>query len=219
MTLKTVNSGNMTDPDLVHLLRSSRIHPTDACARLYDAHGAEVYRACRAALGDPDLARAALRDTLIAARAHIFRLHDPARLREWLLALAAAECARRSVRPAGGLPAPRRAADDGPPYRPGGAPEGADALKVRVLSAVAESDASGYRERVAARVHGFDRSGFPVARPPRAAGDPPVVRIIPGVAVVACMVLLLVLAWSAYLHATSDAAPPWPPGGDHSEDR
>ncbi|MFC6004777.1 RNA polymerase sigma factor, partial [Streptomonospora nanhaiensis] len=81
----------MTDRELVAALRT---RADGACARLFDAYGYELYAECLRLLGDPEAAQAALRDTLVVATAHADRLAGPGRLREWLLALARAECRR-----------------------------------------------------------------------------------------------------------------------------
>ncbi|TKK86294.1 hypothetical protein FDA94_22525 [Herbidospora galbida] len=81
----------MTDRDLVQALRA---RDPGALAALYDAHAEGVYRFCWFLLGSEG-AQVALRDTMIAAEAHIDALRDPDRLYVWLLALARAECRRR----------------------------------------------------------------------------------------------------------------------------
>ncbi|GAB1820193.1 RNA polymerase sigma factor [Herbidospora sp. RD11066] len=81
----------MTDRDLVQALRA---RDPGALASLYDAHAEGVYRFCWFMLG-AEGAQVALRDTMIAAEAHIDALRDPDRLYVWLLALARAECHRR----------------------------------------------------------------------------------------------------------------------------
>ncbi|WP_061291171.1 RNA polymerase sigma factor [Herbidospora cretacea] len=81
----------MTDRDLVQALRA---RDPGALASLYDAHAEGVYRFCWFLLG-AESAQVALRDTMIAAEAHIEALRDPDRLYVWLLALARAECRRR----------------------------------------------------------------------------------------------------------------------------
>ncbi|MFC3996052.1 RNA polymerase sigma factor [Nocardiopsis sediminis] len=205
----------MTDPDLVLALRSRRLRPADACARLYDAHGDEIYQACRTELRDDDLAQAVLRDTLIVARAHIDRLGDPARLREWLLALARSECARHRAGPPLGHDGPdgveeegaEEADGDGGPGTGAGASKVGtvppDCLRVRVLSGVAQVDRCGHRAYIAARAGSFDRAGFPVPRR-RSANGPAVVRLLPGFVVLACTLLIAVLACYVYLLAVAD---------------
>ncbi|MFC4563853.1 RNA polymerase sigma factor [Nocardiopsis mangrovi] len=209
----------MTDPDLVLALRSRRLRPADACARLYDAHGDEIYQACWSDLRDHDLAQAILRDTLIVARAHIDRLGDPARLREWLLALALSECARHRAGPSPGLDGPEGRRDDGgaPADAPGGRRGGGgfaadapalgtvrpDCLRVRVLSGVAQVDRCGQRAYIATRAGSFDRAGFPVPQR-RDADGPAVVRLLPGFVVLACTLLIAALACYVYLLAVAD---------------
>ncbi len=57
----------MTDRDLVQALRA---RDPGALASLYDAHAEGVYRFCWVMLG-AESAQVALRDTMIAAEAHI----------------------------------------------------------------------------------------------------------------------------------------------------
>ncbi|MEV0586939.1 hypothetical protein [Nonomuraea sp. NPDC050310] len=82
----------MNDRVLVEALRS---RDPGALAALYDSHAEGVYSYCWSLLLSGDSAQVALRDTLIAAEAHIARLADPDRLRPWLYALARVECLRR----------------------------------------------------------------------------------------------------------------------------
>ncbi|GAA0949623.1 hypothetical protein [Nonomuraea longicatena] len=84
----------MTDRVLVDALRTD---DPDALAELYDAHAEGIHRYCWSLLRSSDSAQVALRDTLIAARAHIAALADPDRLRPWLYALARGECLRRRL--------------------------------------------------------------------------------------------------------------------------
>ncbi|WP_170317361.1 sigma-70 family RNA polymerase sigma factor, partial [Acrocarpospora corrugata] len=84
----------MNDRVLVEALRD---RDPGALAALYDSYAESVYRFCWAMLGSPDGAQVALRDTLIAAEAHIQSLADPEQLRPWLFALARGECARRRM--------------------------------------------------------------------------------------------------------------------------
>ncbi|WP_066366335.1 RNA polymerase sigma factor [Herbidospora mongoliensis] len=95
----------MTDRDLVQALRA---RDPGALASLYDAHAEGVYRFCWFMLG-AEGAQVALRDTMIAAEAHVDVLRDPDRLYVWLLALARAECNRRRQ---SGLPAEPEEAPD-----------------------------------------------------------------------------------------------------------
>ncbi|MFI7051960.1 sigma factor-like helix-turn-helix DNA-binding protein [Streptosporangium canum] len=97
----------MNDSVLVEALRA---RDAGALTALYDLHAEGLYRYCWFMLGGPDGAQVALRDTLIAAEAHVHALADPGRLVAWLYALARGECVRR--RPAAAPePAP---ADAGP---------------------------------------------------------------------------------------------------------
>jgi DNA-directed RNA polymerase specialized sigma24 family protein len=84
----------MTDRVLVDALRAD---DPDALADLYDAYAEGIHRYCWSLLRSSDSAQVALRDTLIAARAHIDALADPDRLRPWLYALARGECLRRRL--------------------------------------------------------------------------------------------------------------------------
>ncbi|GAA2845115.1 hypothetical protein GCM10010517_01460 [Streptosporangium fragile] len=84
----------MTDSVLVEALRA---RDPGGLAALYDCYAESVYRYCCSMLGSPDSAQVALRDTLIAAEAHIHALADPRRLEAWLYALARGECVRRSL--------------------------------------------------------------------------------------------------------------------------
>ncbi|GGK79914.1 hypothetical protein Sme01_45910 [Sphaerisporangium melleum] len=82
----------MNDSVLVEALRA---RDPGALAALYDTYAESLYGYALALLGSPDTAQVALRDTLIAAEAHIHALTDPGRLRVWLYALARGECVRR----------------------------------------------------------------------------------------------------------------------------
>ncbi|GII84482.1 hypothetical protein Ssi03_24720 [Sphaerisporangium siamense] len=86
----------MNDRDLVEALRA---RDPGALAALYDTYADDLYAYASAMLGSPDSAQVTLRDTLIAAEAHIETLSDPARLRPWLYALAHGECLRRRAVP------------------------------------------------------------------------------------------------------------------------
>ncbi|RAY15373.1 hypothetical protein DPM19_11785 [Actinomadura craniellae] len=81
----------MSDDALVEALRS---RDPGAPAALYAGYADGLYAYCWFLLRGREAAHVALRDTLIAAEAHIGRLRDPARLRSWLYALARLECAR-----------------------------------------------------------------------------------------------------------------------------
>ncbi|MFI6883630.1 hypothetical protein [Streptosporangium canum] len=82
----------MNDSVLVEALRA---RDAGALTALYDLHAEGLYRYCWFMLGGPDGAQVALRDTLIAAEAHVHALADPGRLVAWLYALARGECVRR----------------------------------------------------------------------------------------------------------------------------
>ncbi|WP_181871324.1 RNA polymerase sigma factor [Sphaerisporangium album] len=88
----------MNDSVLVEALRA---RDPGALAALYDDYAEGLHAYASLMLGSPDGAQVALRDTLIAAEAHIEALADPGRLRAWLYALARGESLRRrSVPPA-----------------------------------------------------------------------------------------------------------------------
>lgn len=175
----SVDSWFMTDRDLLHALRSSRIPPADAYQWLLDAYGEELYRRCILVLGDRDSAHVVLRDTLIVARAHSGRLTEAERLGEWLHALAEAECARHRMR--GSKPAVT------------GLSENTELVRARVLKGMLGPELDSYRTHVAARADDFDRDGFP--RSPRA---PKLLRGLssPGAAVFALIGALLLLAFA-----------------------
>ncbi|MEU6711063.1 sigma-70 family RNA polymerase sigma factor [Nonomuraea sp. NPDC046802] len=82
----------MNDRVLVEALRA---HDPGAMPALYDAFAESVYRYCWSLLLSAESAQVALRDTLIAAEAHVGALSDPGRLGAWLYALARVECLRR----------------------------------------------------------------------------------------------------------------------------
>ncbi|MEV6861277.1 sigma factor-like helix-turn-helix DNA-binding protein [Streptosporangium subroseum] len=84
----------MNDSVLVGALRA---RDPGALAALYDTYAGSIYRYCWSMVGTPDAAQVALRDTLIAAEAHIRELADPDRLEVWLYALARGECVRRNL--------------------------------------------------------------------------------------------------------------------------
>ncbi|MDH2425850.1 hypothetical protein [Sphaerisporangium sp. TRM90804] len=90
----------MNDSDLVEALRA---RDPGALAALYDGYAEGIYRYAWAVLQSSDGAQVVLRDTMIAAEAHIHALADARRVRAWLYALARGECARRrsSIPPAG----------------------------------------------------------------------------------------------------------------------
>ncbi|MFF5208466.1 sigma factor-like helix-turn-helix DNA-binding protein [Streptosporangium sp. NPDC000396] len=84
----------MNDSVLVEALRARKPGALNA---LYDSYAEGLYRYCWFMLGGPDGSQVALRDTLIAAEAHIHALADPDRLETWLYALARGECVRRRL--------------------------------------------------------------------------------------------------------------------------
>lgn len=71
----------------------------DSVAKLFDAYGEQLFQYCWLTLRSSDAAMAAVRDTMIAARAHIGQLRDPALLTPWLYALARVECQHRTAFP------------------------------------------------------------------------------------------------------------------------
>lgn len=167
----------MTDPELFRALRSNGYTAAHACGLLFDAYGEQLYRYCQVIIGDEDAAQSALRDTLIVAKAHIGRLTDPDRLRDWIFALADAECARHTPVPARSCETTRRTAtgDADPPVQPA-------MLRVRVLSGAATPEMASYRRLVAARADHFDRQGFPL--PASARRTPgPYSYLLPGLVV------------------------------------
>jgi DNA-directed RNA polymerase specialized sigma24 family protein len=90
----------MNDPQIAAALRASS---PDALAELFDAYGDNMFRYCLRMLRNREIAQIALRDTLVAAQAHIANLGDPESLGPWLYSLARAECPRPAPgrRPAG----------------------------------------------------------------------------------------------------------------------
>jgi len=89
----------MKDPRLAAALLENS---PDALAELFDAYGDRLFRYCWSLLRSRELARVALRDTLLVAQAHIARLadpEDPESLGPWLYSLARAECRRHSAVP------------------------------------------------------------------------------------------------------------------------
>lgn len=192
----------MTDQDLLRALRSNRVHPTEACARLLDAYGEDLYLRCWSVLRDGDAAHAVLRDTFIVARAHIGRLPRGYCLRDWLHALAEAECARHRE-PEG------RAAD-----RAGGREERPEFLKIRVVSGITGPDLAGYRAHVAARADSFDREGFPVSRGHGGRGRRLLGAALPVVVAVLCALLVVALAGYAVTRDSSQYTRTWIVGPD-----
>ncbi|WP_017593229.1 RNA polymerase sigma factor [Nocardiopsis potens] len=199
----------MMDRDLALALRSSRPCPTLAYERLYDAYGDELYRLCLRRLDDPDKAQAVLRDTFIVAGAHIHRLADSGRLREWLAAIARAECehhlppngADRGAESAAAVPQPCASEMRAPEKCPVG-------VRLRVLSGLVGPDLEGHREHVAVRAAGFDRDGFPLPAPER--GRPGLLRtLLPAAAVAACALLLVMLAVYVFTRTGPEEPPSW----------
>ncbi|WP_046468599.1 RNA polymerase sigma factor [Allosalinactinospora lopnorensis] len=189
----------MTDRDLLHALRSNRVRPSEAYARLFDAYGEELYELCWSLLEDADVAQTVLRDTFIVVRAHIDRLPNERRLRDWLFAVAEAECERhlRVIEAGSTL---QEVPDSGVRYPP--------CLRVRVLSGVTGPDLSGYRAHIAQRADSFDRKGFPV--PPSARrSDGPVSRVLPGFVMAACALLIVVLAFYVFTRQAPEDTTSW----------
>jgi DNA-directed RNA polymerase specialized sigma24 family protein len=84
-----------------------------ALAELFDTYGDQLFGYCLRMLGNREIALIALRDTLIAAQAHITRLADSGSAISLLYSLARAECRRRGpVRR--GAAGPAEAAGSGP---------------------------------------------------------------------------------------------------------
>ncbi len=189
----------MTDRDLLHALRSSRVRPSEAYARLFDAYGEELYDLCWRAVGDIDLAQTVLRDTFIVTRAHIDRLPNVCRFRSWLFAVAEAECARHlRVIEADRAVATSETEVPRPPY-----------MRVRVLSGVTGPDLSGYRAHIAHRADAFDRQGFPVPASARLPRRGVATHLLPGIVIVACAVLVVVLAIYLFTQPTPEGTTSW----------
>ncbi|WP_049570878.1 RNA polymerase sigma factor [Nocardiopsis sp. SBT366] len=174
----------MTDRDLLHALRFDRGDTADAYARLLDAYGDELYRRCILVLRDRDAAHVVLRDTLIVARAHIGRLPNAERFREWLHALTEAECSRYL-----GSHQAHRAWD----AHPLALPARADLVRARVLNGIGRPELAGYRTHVAARADRFDRDGFPLPPGHGPLADGPLPQLSFVIALL-CALLVLVLA-------------------------
>src|SRR6266571_5267314 len=80
-------------------------YPKMAAAELLDTYGDRLFCYCWSMLRSREMAQIALRDTLLAARAHIARLTgpgDPGSLGPWLYSLARAECRQQVAVPAAG---------------------------------------------------------------------------------------------------------------------
>lgn len=82
----------MDDQELVEALR---VREPDAPATVYRAYGDRLYAYCWFRTQARDDAQVALRDTFIAAEAHIDKLRDPELFGPWLYAIARMQCARR----------------------------------------------------------------------------------------------------------------------------
>ncbi|WP_075900855.1 RNA polymerase sigma factor [Actinomadura sp. CNU-125] len=82
----------MDDQELVEALR---VREPDAPASVYGAYADRLYAYCWFRTQARDDAQVALRDTFVAAEAHIDKLRDPARFGPWLYAIARLQCARR----------------------------------------------------------------------------------------------------------------------------
>ncbi len=97
---------------------SSRTRPSGAPAELLEVYGDRLFQYCWCLLRSRDIAQIALRDTLVAAEAHIERLADPGLLVPWLYSLARAECrGRRAVEPPLADEAPARSGQAKPGSR------------------------------------------------------------------------------------------------------
>ena len=79
------------------LLRRARQGEAAAFTRIVETHHAELLRVAYVVCGDGELARDAAQTAWIKAWQRLPSLHDPAKLRPWLLAIAANE-ARQAVR-------------------------------------------------------------------------------------------------------------------------
>ena len=80
-------------------------YPKMAAAELLDTYGDRLFCYCWSMLRSREMAQIALRDTLLAARAHIARLTgpgDPGSFAPWLYSLARAECRQQVAVPAAG---------------------------------------------------------------------------------------------------------------------
>ncbi|NYE49970.1 hypothetical protein HDA32_005090 [Spinactinospora alkalitolerans] len=197
----------MTDRDLARALRSGGVPASHACALLFDAYGETLYRHCRLALRDTDVARTALRDTFVVARAHIDQLPDPDRLRDWLFAIADAECERHRATVEAALE--ERPAQPGCPGAAGtaGGPR-SETLRVRVLSCVTAPELAGYRAHVARRGDSFDRRGFP--RPPgHQRPARPSSYLLPGLIVAVCALLAMALVLIEFTGIATVPATTW----------
>ncbi|QFG22539.1 RNA polymerase sigma factor [Actinomadura sp. WMMB 499] len=82
----------MDDQELVEALR---VRKPDAPASVYSAYADRLYAYCWFRTQARDDAQVALRDTFIAAEAHVGKLRDPGLFGPWLYAIARLQCARR----------------------------------------------------------------------------------------------------------------------------
>ncbi|MFV2173314.1 RNA polymerase sigma factor [Actinomadura sp. LOL_016] len=82
----------MDDQELVEALR---VREPGAPASVYSAYAERLYAYCWFRTQARDDAQVALRDTFIAAEAHIDKLRDPELFGPWLYAIARLQCARR----------------------------------------------------------------------------------------------------------------------------
>lgn len=85
--------------DATRLADSLRAGDVIALSEVYDAYAPLLYDYCHGLLRDRVEAAGALRNVVVAAREHIDRLTEPARLRGWLYAIARKECMRRRESP------------------------------------------------------------------------------------------------------------------------
>ncbi|MEO3810292.1 hypothetical protein ABGB17_14925, partial [Sphaerisporangium sp. B11E5] len=149
----------MNDSVLVEALRA---RDPGALATLYDTYAEGVYRYAWAMLQNIDGAGVALRDTLIAAEAHVHALADHDRFRVWLYALARGECVRRRQV----LPATDR--DATVPGMPASAAGGDTDLRQVAIAAV-----EGMPEDEREVLDLLNRHGIPEAELPAVLGVPP----------------------------------------------
>ncbi|WP_433463483.1 RNA polymerase sigma factor [Spirillospora sp. CA-128828] len=85
--------------DDIRLADSLRAGDVIALTEVYDTYAPFLYDYCHGLLRDRVEAAGALRNVVIAAREHVDRLTEPARLRGWLYAIARKECMRRRDSP------------------------------------------------------------------------------------------------------------------------
>lgn len=198
------------------IVAALRANSADAPGELFDAYGEQLIAHCWQALRSDDATLIAVRDTMIVAQAHAYRLGDPELLEPWLLALARAECGRRRVKSTGRVrilaaAGERGGGDEGPPA--------AAWMRDEILACFADPGQARYRAVAAARVprlgaDGFPSGGIPL---PRRSGKPGRrVRgglVTAGAAVAAAMVLVvagLSLRGGAWPSAPAASASPSP---------